>query len=233
MTPRSGPVVLATWAGGAEGSLAVAAALACAGSDVGSAVLLIELTDGRGPRPALIASAAARALEERLGAHLPGAAVASRGHICHLALSVEGGGGEDEVVSDRARDSITAVRSALPLARETAAVIHLPPRLVQPALEGGIEPSGALIRADLGGEDRPLAALAVRGLASTGVRVAIAKAPLAWVPARRALFGALSAGTSGGLDQAVVRRLLSTGDTGTGFLSAGSGAFRAAGPVGS
>ena len=64
----------------------IAAALACAGSDPDRAALLLELSDGRAPRPALVASAAARALEERLAAHLPEAGVASRGALCHLTL---------------------------------------------------------------------------------------------------------------------------------------------------
>ncbi len=218
----TGPVVLTSWVGGAEGSRAVAAALACAGSDPGSAALLIELGDERPPRPALIASAAARALEERLGAHLPGAAVASRGHICHLALPL-------------AEGSLEQARAALPLVRETAAVVHLTPELMRQALAARFEASGVLLRADLGA-DRALASLAVRGLLDERLRVGVAKSPLAWVPARRAMFGALPAGSPGGLPRSLSARLLSTGwdmGTGTGFLlseAESSSAAKAGGP---
>jgi hypothetical protein len=68
---RGGPVVLVAPVGAAVGSRPAAAALACAGSELDRAGLLIDLDDGRAPRPSLIATAAARALEERLAAHLP------------------------------------------------------------------------------------------------------------------------------------------------------------------
>jgi hypothetical protein len=218
VTRLPGPLILATWIGQAEGSRAVAAALACAASDAGSAGLLIELSDERPPRPALIASSAARALEQRLSSHLPDAVVASRGHICHLALPL-------------ADDSLEQARAALPLVRETAAVVHLTPGLLREALADRIEASGVLIRADLAA-DRPLAALAVRGLLGEGLRVGLAKSPLAWVAARRALFGALPAGTAGGLPRRLSERLLSTG-RGMDFLPAEAGSAstaRAGGP---
>lgn len=218
MTRLPGPLVLTTWIGQAEGSRAVAAALACAGSDPGSAGLLIELSDERAPRPALVASTAARALEERLASHLPDAAIAARGHICQLTLPLEDG-------------SLERARAALPPARETTAVIHLPPGLVREALADRFEASAVLIRADLGA-DRPLAALAVRGLLGEGLRVGVAKSPLAWVAARRALFGALPAGAPGSLPRRLTERLLSTG-RGTDFLLSEARAASAIRAVGS
>ena len=70
----------------------------------------------------------------------------------------------------------------------------------------GIEPGAALLRADLG-RDRALAALAVRDLIGRGLSVVVAKRPLAWVPSRRALFGALPRGATGGLSPRLLRRL--------------------------
>ena len=191
----SATAALVSWAGRAEGSKAAAAALACAGSEPDRAALLLELSNGRAPRPALVATAAARALEERLAAHLPEAAVASRGQLCHLTLPAD-------------RDGLERAPAALALVRDSAGVLHLPPGLLQAALDGErIEPSAALLRADLD-RDRSLAALAVRDLIGRGLRVAVLKRPLAWIPARRALFGALSPDAPGGLPPRVLERCL-------------------------
>jgi hypothetical protein len=179
-TPKSFPLVVVTRVGAAAGSRAAAAALACAGSDSDRAGLLIDLADGRAPRPSLLATAAARDLEERLAAHMPEAGVASRGSTCHLKLP-------------GAVDGIERIPAALPLARGAIAAIHLPPALLQPALaEPRIGATGALLRADLR-EDRALTALAVRDLVARGLRVAVLKRPLDWLSARRALLGALPA----------------------------------------
>ncbi len=187
-----GATILVTRVGAAEGSRAAAAALACACSDPDRAALLIDLGEGRDPRPALIASAAARELEQRLAAHVPEARVAARGQICHLALPA-------------GPDSIERLPAALALAREAAGVVHLPPGLLRPALAGErVEPSAAMLRADLD-RDRALAALAVRDLVTEGLRVAVIKRPLAWVAARRALFGVLPAGAPGGLPPQALR----------------------------
>ena len=182
---RSGASVLVSWAGGAEGSRAAAAALACAGGDPDRAGLMVELRDGRAPRPALVASHGARRLEERLAAHLPEAGVAARGHACHLALP-EG------------PESLDRVPAALALVRDATGVVHLPPSRLQAALER-IEPTAIVLRADLE-RDRALCGLAVRGLMRRqGPRVAVLKRPLAWIPARRALFGVLPADAPDGL----------------------------------
>jgi hypothetical protein len=195
MTGASGvAAVLVSRVGEADGATAIAAALACAGSDPDRAALLLELTDGRAPRPALVASAAARTLEERLVAHLPEAAVASRGTLCHLSLPAT-------------REGLDRAPAALALVRDSVGVVLVPPRLLQPATEStALRVGTAVLRADLG-RDRALTALAARDLIARGVAVAVAKRPLAWVPSRRALFGALPAGASGGLPARMLRLL--------------------------
>jgi hypothetical protein len=186
----SGAVVLVTRVGDATGSKAAAAALACAGSVADRPGLLVDL-GGQAPRPTLVASTAARELEERLAVHLPEARVASRGQTCHLALP------GDETGTER-------VPAALPVVRDSVAVLHLPPALFQSALaEPRTRPTGALLCADLQ-VDRALTALAVRDLIERGLPVGVLKHPVGWIPARRALFGL----GSGGLPQRLVKRLL-------------------------
>jgi hypothetical protein len=190
-------VVLVTSVGAATGSKAAAAALACAGSEPDRAGLLIDLGGERAPRPSLIATSGARQLEERLAAHMPEAGVASRGSICHLSLPPDASG-------------IEQVPAALPLARDSVAVVHLPPPLLQPALgEARICPAGALLLADLT-RDRALTALAVHDLLDHGLRIAVLKRPLAWLPARRALLGALPANAKA-LPPRLSGRLLAAG----------------------
>jgi hypothetical protein len=184
--------VLVSRVGEAEGSRTIAAALACAGSEPDRAALLLELTDGRAPRPALLASAAARALEERLVAHLPEAGVASRGTLCHLTLPA------DEAGLERAP-------AALTLTRDSLAVVHVAPGLLQAAVaDRALGVGSAVLRADLD-SDRALTALAARDLIARGITVAIAKRPLDWVASRRALFGALPADAAGGLPPRMLR----------------------------
>jgi hypothetical protein len=195
---RSGPVVLVTSVGGAGGSRAAAAALACAASEPERAALLIDLDDGRQPRSSLIATAGARKLEERVAAHLIDAAVASRGQICHLKLPADPAGMEQ-------------IPAALPLARESAAVVLLPPSLLQPLLqEPRMQLTAALLRADLT-EERALTALAARDLMARGLRVAVLKRPLGWLVARCALFGVLPGAEA--LPARVHERLLNTEDS--------------------
>jgi hypothetical protein len=189
----SGPVVLVAAVGEAEGSRGGAAALACADANPDTATLLIDV-GGRPPRPTLIASAAAQKLEERLRAHLPDARVAARGQVCHLAVPADGEG------LDVASVAISATRDSL-------AVLHLPPQLLQGALaESGLRASGVLLRADLPG-DRALVALTARDLLGRGLAVGVLKRRLGWVAERRALFGVLGAGSPGGLAERLVRRL--------------------------
>lgn len=181
---RSGPVVLVTAVGAATGSRAAAAALACVASEPDRAGLLVDLAQGRAPRPSLISTAGAKALEERLAAHLPDAAVASRGAICQLgaASGESGDGGDDDAALD-------AAAAAVPTARDSIAALHLPPRLLQPVLDDPrIGPSAALLRADLPA-DRALTALVAKDLIDRGLRVTVLRHPIGWLCGRAALLG--------------------------------------------
>lgn len=196
------PTVVVTAVGAAEGARAAAAALACAGADGGLAPLLVDL-GGRVPRPTLVASTAARALEERLAAHLPSARVAARGQVCHLAAPA-------------VAEGFATAAAAVTVARGALAVVHVPPAQLQELLAEPGAPgfTGALLRADLG-SDRALLALVVRDLLGRGLAVAVLKRRLGWVSERRALFGALGPGGDG-LSPVLLRRLAQYGD-GYGF----------------
>ena len=189
------PTVLVTAVGEAEGSRGAAAALAGAGAEVDLATLFVDL-GGRGPRPTLLASAAAQRLEERLAAHLPGAQAAARGQICQVAVPADPEGFE-------------AAAAAVTVARGALAVLHLPPAALQPLLDaaGAPEPSGVLLRADLDA-DRSLTAMIVRDLLDRSLEVAVLKRRLNWVAERRALFGVLPADAPGGLPLGLRRKLL-------------------------
>jgi hypothetical protein len=194
---KSGPTVVVTAVGGAEGARGAAAALASAGADFDLAALLIDI-GGRAPRPALLASAAAQKLEERLAAHLPDFRVAARGQVCHLAVPAEAEG-------------LAAAAAAGAVARGAAVVLHVPPPLLQEALAGNpdLRPTGVLLRGDLP-QDRPLVALTVRDLLLNDLAVGVLKQRLGWVAERRALFGALPTGAPGGLSERLTARLLRT-----------------------
>jgi hypothetical protein len=189
---KTGPTVVVAAVGGAEGSRAAAAALACAGADIDEATLLVDV-GGKAPRPALLTSAAAQSLEGRLAAHLPDLRVAARGQVCHLAVPADAEGLESTVAAAAA-------------AREATCVVHVPPRLLQEALDCGLRPSGVLLRTDLT-EDRPLLALVARDLLARGLAFAVLKRRLTWVAERRAMFGALPSGSQGALPAQLVRRL--------------------------
>jgi hypothetical protein len=191
---KVGCSVLVTAVGEAEGSRGAAAALACAAADADTATLLVDV-GGRTPRPTLIASAAARQLEERLRAHLPEARVAARGQVCHIAVPAD-------------TEGLEVASAAATVARESGAVLHLPPELLHEVLAApGWQSSGVLLRADLG-SDRALVALAVRDLIARGVPAVVLKRRLTWVAERRALFGVLPAGVSGGIPERLARRLV-------------------------
>ncbi len=200
MTATAGIVtaatVLVTAVGEAEGSRGAAAALACAGADIDRATLLVEI-GGRSPRPTLLASAAARQLEERLAAHLPQVRLAARGQFCQMALPAD-------------EEGLEAASAAVTVARGALAVVHLPPAQLQPLLgaAAGPRPSGVLLRADVA-PSRPLLALLVRDLLDRDLTVAVLKHRLNWVAERRALFGALDADGANGLPRHLRRKLLS------------------------
>ncbi len=198
--PRHGTVVVVAGVGGAEGSRGAAAALACAGSGVDTAALLIDV-GGRVPRPTLIASASAHRLEERLAGRLPKHRPAARGEVCHLSV------GADE-------DGLRAAGTAVTVARGGLVVVLVGPESLQLLLDapGAPQPDAALLRADLDA-DRALVALAVEDLHDRGLRVAVLKQRLGWVTERRAGFGALGS-DSGGLPESLVRRLLDPGARG-------------------
>jgi hypothetical protein len=184
VAPPDGATVVVTGVGSAEGSRAAAAALACAGVDDEVAPLFVDL-GGRVPRPTLVASAPARALEQRLVAHLPQARVAARGQVCHLAVPADA-------------DGFELAGAATTVARGALAIVHVPPRELQDLLDAPAAPrfSGALLRADLG-TDRALLGLVVRDLLGRGLAVGVLKRRLGWVAERRALFGALGPGSEG------------------------------------
>jgi hypothetical protein len=169
-------LALVTGIGEARGAPALAAALAAAPADGGS--LLIELGAPNGERrPTVLASAGARAIEEALSSALPELRPAARGHACHLCLAPE----------REALDLAAAALAEVP--RGSSVVAHLPERLWQEGLaHRGLQPSGALLRVELP-RDRELAALAVRDLRRRHARVKVAKRPLSWLAARRAMAG--------------------------------------------
>lgn len=195
----SGAAAVVTAVSSAGGSRPAAAALACAGAGVDRATLLVDV-GGRPPRPTLLASAAARALEERLAAHLPQARAAARGQVCHLAVAADG-------------DGLDAAAAAATVARGSLVAVHAPPALVQALLDMrlGERLTGALLRADVAA-DRALLALAFADLRGRGLAVGVLKRRLAWVAERRALFGTLPPGGPGGLPDRLVRRLLEGGE---------------------
>jgi hypothetical protein len=156
----------------------------------GPTILVAALGEAEGARGA---SAAAQKLEERLAAHPADAKAAARGQVCHLAAPADAEG-------------LAIAAAAVATAREATSVIHVPARLLQEALDCGLRPSGTLLRADLA-EDRPLLALMARDLLARGLDFAVLKRRLSWVAERRALFGALPAGSHGGLPPRLARRL--------------------------
>ncbi len=202
-----GPVVLVSTVGEAEGSRGAAAALSCAGAGIDRPTLLVDV-GGRPPRPTLLASTAAQKLEARLRAHSPNLRAAARGQVCHLAVPAD-------------PEGLGAAAAAVTVARGATAVLHVPSGQLQEVLAGpsGLRSTGVLLRADLE-RDRPLLALAARDLLTRDLAVAVLKRRLSWVVERRALFGALPAGSAGGLPERLVRRLGLAPSTGTGFPAA-------------
>ena len=191
---QAGRTIVVAAVGEAEGARGAAAAVACAAADVDAPGLFVDV-GGRPARPALLASAAAQKLEERLGAHLSGLKPAARGQVCQLAVPA-------------LPEGIEAAAAAIAIARGTSVVLCLPPELLQRVLapEAGLNATGVLLRADLA-QERALVALAVRDLLERDLTVAVLKHRLGWVAERRALFGALPGGSPGGLPPRLLRRL--------------------------
>lgn len=191
-------LVLVTWVGAATGSRTAAAALACAASDRDRPALLVDLAGGPRPRPSLLATAAAQALEERIVGHVAGADVASRGQLCQLSLPADPLGVEQAA-------------AAIAVCPDASGVIHVAPRNLQLVIETSTQrPYGVLLRADLE-RDRALSALAAGTLMEGGLRVAILKAQLGWIAARCALAGLPLGAPTYGLPPRLCTRLLHRG----------------------
>lgn len=190
--------VAVTAVGAAEGARGAAAALACSGAEVDRASLLIE-PGGRPPRPTLLASSAARELEERIAGHLPWVRVAARGQVCHLAVPAD-------------EEGLAAASAAVTIARGGLAVIHVEPEFLQELVAADRpQVTGVLLRAELAA-DRSLLSLVAQDLIARGLDVSVLKRRLNWVDERRALFGVL--GAEAGVPPRVRDRLLADADEG-------------------
>lgn len=192
-------LLLVSGVGDAEGARGAAGALACAASTPDQAALLVDL-GGQQPRPTLISSPAATALETATADLFPDHAPAARGQLCHLALTPKG-------------DRLTALGLVAGTRIHVShLVVHLSYELVLTVLrEGVLHPDGVLLRADTH-SDRKMAAKAVRDLTRADVPVVILGHRLNWVAERRALFGVLPADAPGGLPGEIVTRLLPDSD---------------------
>jgi hypothetical protein len=211
-------VIVVSSVGAAGGSMAAAAALALATATPLGAGLLLDLAGGRAWRPGVVASAAAREVEERLAAHLPAARVASRGRLCQLSLPPGPEQGD-------------AIAAAAAIGREAGVAVHVPPGQVHALLDcGRVAVGAALLRADLP-TDRPLLALAVQSLQERGLRVAVLKRPLGWAAAQLALRGVVTAADRSGFPPRLLGRLGAAASTGMGRGSAETGWGSAAIPA--
>jgi Transglycosylase SLT domain/D-alanyl-D-alanine carboxypeptidase len=186
-----GEPVLVARVGEANGSEAAAAALAGTLAAGGRPGLLVAIGDAAAPRPTVVSSAPARALEERLNGSLPDATAAARGRICRLSL------GDD----DEALIGLEAALAGLP--ERPSCVIHAGPRTFRRLVESRrLRAGAAVLRADLPSA-RAMTGLAARDLIGRGFRVGVMKSPLGWLAARRAL-----AGLPLGAPEARIARLL-------------------------
>jgi transglycosylase-like protein with SLT domain/D-alanyl-D-alanine carboxypeptidase-like protein/putative Flp pilus-assembly TadE/G-like protein len=190
-TDRMPRVVLATSVGGAGGGAALAASLGVAAATAEPlgfagprAVLLLDLDPSpRSRRPTMLASAAARELEDAvraLGARYT--AAAARGHLVQLALA-----GDDSL------DRVAELLAARPPA--SLVVVHVrESRWADAVADRRLGVRAGLLQADLPA-DRALVALAVHELHERGLRAKVAGRPLGRVAARRALAGVAPGGT--------------------------------------
>ncbi|HSD23783.1 MAG TPA: transglycosylase SLT domain-containing protein [Solirubrobacterales bacterium] len=176
-------------------SLGLAAAVAVEGAALtGAGTLLIEGGEGAQRRsPTLLASSAARRIEEAL--RREGRRASARGLICHLALD------EDDAL--RLAEAATAADAEL-------AVVHLPGALWVPALESELRIAGGCLLVSLPAE-RSLAALAVDELGRRRVPRRIATRAPGPLASRRALAGARPGGAHSRYARAIARRLLGLG----------------------
>jgi hypothetical protein len=180
LSPAAPPLVIVAAVGDPGGSRAAAAALTCAGIGGAQAPLFIELA-GTAPRPTLLASVQARALEERLVTVVPGIAAAARGGFCQVALRADSEG-------------FATAAAAVGAAGFAPTVVHVPGARLSALLDDALasRASAALVRSETE-VDRALAAPVALELLSRGFAVALLERRLGWVTERRALFGALRA----------------------------------------
>ncbi len=174
--------LVATELGGADGGLAVAAAVGVSLARGERRVLLAELGAERRRGPTTLASASARDLELALGRHGLGRP-AARGRLCWLGLPAR-------------EEALGELGAALDEVCPDVSIVHLPPRLWPIALdEEAIAFRSGLIRADLR-EDRSLTALAVIELRERRLPARVAARPLGLVASRRALAGLEAGGAA-------------------------------------
>lgn len=191
---RRGTTVV-TGVGAAAGSQACAAMLAVEASRNGDAALLLEIDPPKVRRPAVLASAQARDLEERIARGVPEASPAARGRICCAALPP----GDDGLAAAGA-----AVREA---GDDIACVVWARPAAFRAAIEDpGLAPKGALLRSDLD-RDRAVTALLVRDLLGRGIAVRVFKRAPEWLSSRRAIAGAPGGGKAPGAVSSLLVRL--------------------------
>jgi len=175
-------LVLATSLGEAKGGVAMAAAVGVSVSHARAAVLVAELGASARRGATMLASGAARELEDTLRS--AGLEAAARGRVCWASM-----GSGEEALAELARAVELLPAGGL-------AVAHVPAALWQPALAGSVHwPVAALLRADLPG-DRSLTAMTVIELRARGLPVRVASRPLGRVASRRALAGLEAGGVA-------------------------------------
>jgi hypothetical protein len=181
-------------------SVALAASIAVEVSAVGGIpTLLAELGPSARRRPTtLLASPAARGLEDRLRS--TGWPASARGHLCHLALTGEGG------------DALEELADALSEVEPEVVVAQMPGKLWVPALEAErLGAVGGCVLLELP-RQRSLAALASSELARRGLRAHVATTPPSALAARRAQAGVPVGGRSSVRAARIARRLLGLGE---------------------
>lgn len=192
--PDPAPLAIVSAVGKASGSLATAAALACAGIGTARATLLIDL-GGRPPRPTLLCTAAARSLEGCLARSLDLAGMAPRGGFCQVALS-----GDDE--------GFAAAGAAVEVARGVPVVLHVPSDRIEGLLEARVASrASAVLLCGADGADPPPAPPICLELLGRGLTVAVLERRLGRMTERRALFGALRAADLDELPRALAQWL--------------------------
>ena len=201
------PVILASAIGASGGAASLAAAIGVAATvgAGGGAALLVDVAPGQRRGPTVLASEAARQLEDRVRG-LGGAfeAAAARGNLCHVSLP-------------DAEDPLEPVAELL--AHElpaSAVIVHMSQELWPRAIaDERLSAAAGVLRADLP-RDRALAALAVGELRDRGLRAKVVSDPLGRVASRRALAGVEPGGAASRRVARLARALLA-GQSGQGL----------------